>query len=331
MSEMRKNKLTQEWILYAENRQKRPYEFEKKMTKKQTENNTCPFCKGNEYKTTEAIFQDREENWSIRVFPNRFPAEQSHCNETIEKESFYETMPAVGVHEVIVDTPNHNETIEQFTLEHLENVLTVLQQRFLHIKQKQNIKQVQVFKNAGADAGMSIQHSHWQLIGLPAISKRQLTYQNTSKQYQKEHNSCIICDMIAWEKNKKSRVCCETEYFIAIAPYASRFSYEIWLIPKKHICSFGNLDKQHLKDLAVILKNMLKRITELRDDISYNICFIEGGTEEIESDGNSLHWSIQILPRIGGFAGLEFATETYINSILPETAAKWYRGESKKK
>ncbi len=48
MSEMRKNKLTQEWILYAENRQKRPYEFEKKMTKKQTENNTCPFCKGNE-------------------------------------------------------------------------------------------------------------------------------------------------------------------------------------------------------------------------------------------------------------------------------------------
>ena len=76
---------------------------------------------------------------------------------------------------------------------------------------------------------------------------------------------------------------------------------------------------------------MLKRITELRDDISYNICFIEGGTEEIESDGNSLHWSIQILPRIGGFAGLEFATETYINSILPETAAKWYRGESKKK
>ena len=76
-----------------------------------------------------------------------------------------------------------------------------------------------------------------------------------------------------------------------------------------------------------MMKKMLKRITELREDISYNICFIEGGTEEVQQHGKGLHWSVQILPRIGGFAGLEFATETYINSVLPETAAKWYQEE----
>ncbi len=323
---MRKNKLTGEWIIYAENRKKRPYEFEKKMEKKDIKNNPCPFCKGNEDKTTKAIFQDRQKDWSIRVFPNRFPAVEQQ-SEKITTEGFYDAIAAVGRHEVVVDTPNHDETIEQFSLEHIENILTVLQKRFLDIKQTENVKQVQIFKNAGADAGMSIQHSHWQLIGLPTVSKRQENYEKNAKEYYDKNNSCILCDMIAWEKEHKSRVCCETEEFIAITPYASRFSYEIWLLPKKHISSFAQLEKKELKELAWMMKKMLKRITELREDISYNICFIEGGTEEVQQHGKGLHWSVQILPRIGGFAGLEFATETYINSVLPETAAKWYQEE----
>lgn len=327
MSEMRKNKLTQEWVIYAVNRQKRPYEFEKKMSEKKNKATPCPFCRGNEEQTTQPVYQDREQNWSIRVFPNRFPAVERECNEEIVKEDFYDNTLAIGRHEVVVDTPNHNETIEQFSLEHLKNVLTVLQDRFLSIKQTEGIKQVQIFKNAGADAGMSIKHSHWQLVGLPVVSKRQLTYENASKEYQKQHGSCMICDMILWEKEQKSRVCCETEKFIAIAPYASRFSYEVWLIPKRHIASFGELTQEEIEDLAVVMKKMLKRITELRDDISYNICFVEGSTEQVDSDKKSLHCAMQILPRIGGFAGLEFGAETYINSVLPETAAKWYRGE----
>lgn len=295
------------------------------MEKKDIKNNPCPFCKGNEDKTTKAIFQDRQKDWSIRVFPNRFPAVEQQ-SEKITTEGFYDAIAAVGRHEVVVDTPNHDETIEQFSLEHIENILTVLQKRFLDIKQTENVKQVQIFKNAGADAGMSIQHSHWQLIGLPTVSKRQENYEKTAKEYYDKNNSCILCDMIAWEKEHKSRVCCETEEFIAITPYASRFSYEIWLLPKKHISSFAQLEKE-LKELAWMMKKMLKRITELREDISYNICFIEGGTEEVQQHGKGLHWSVQILPRIGGFAGLEFATETYINSVLPETAAKWYQEE----
>lgn len=296
------------------------------MEKKDIKNNPCPFCKGNEDKTTKAIFQDRQKDWSIRVFPNRFPAVEQQ-SEKITTEGFYDAIAAVGRHEVVVDTPNHDETIEQFSLEHIENILTVLQKRFLDIKQTENVKQVQIFKNAGADAGMSIQHSHWQLIGLPTVSKRQENYEKTAKEYYDKNNSCILCDMIAWEKEHKSRVCCETEEFIAITPYASRFSYEIWLLPKKHISSFAQLEKKELKELAWMMKKMLKRITELREDISYNICFIEGGTEEVQQHGKGLHWSVQILPRIGGFAGLEFATETYINSVLPETAAKWYQEE----
>lgn len=326
MSEMRKNNLTQEWIIYAENRQKRPYEFEKKMTKKQKRDTPCPFCQGNEDQTTQAIFQDNPQNWTVRVFPNRFPAVQQHCDE-VKKEEFYDGMAALGQHEVLVDTPHHDQTIEQFTQEHIQKVLSVLQSRFIEIQKNENTKQVQIFKNAGADAGMSIQHSHWQLVGLPTVSKRQQTYQQQSKEYYQKNHKCIICDMIAWEKDNKTRICGETERFIAIAPYASRFSYEVWIIPKKHISSFAQIDQNDIEDLAGILKKMLVRVKELREDISYNICFMEGGKEEIHTDGESLHWAIQIFPRIGGFAGLEFSTETYINSVLPETAAKWYRSE----
>ena len=329
MSEMRKNKLTQEWIIYAENRQKRPYEFEKNFVKKEKRNSPCPFCRGNECQTTPALYQDREQDWSIRVFPNRFPAVQYDKNQKVEKEAFYEAIPAFGRHEVVVDTPHHEQTIEQFSLEHLQYVISILQKRFIDISNTKGIQQTQIFKNAGVDAGMSIKHSHWQLVGLPIISKRQQTYQYSFSQYYKEHNRCILCDMIAWEKQQKTRVCCETEHFIAIAPYASRFSYELWILPKKHISSFALLEQCELNDFAFVLQKMLKRITQLREDISYNICFVEGGTQQMQQCHNSLHWSVQILPRIGGFAALEFATESYINSVLPETAAKWYRSEEK--
>ncbi len=328
MSELRKNKLTEEWVLYAENRQKRPYEFVKKMDYKQTGKEHCPFCKGNEQQTTSPVFQDRKENWSIRAFPNRFPA-VTEKEETLHKESFYENKSAVGRHEVVVDTPNHDQTIEQFSVQHLKNVLLTLQKRFLSMIKQQNIKQVQIFKNAGADAGMSIKHSHWQLIGLPTVSKRQQEYETTAEQYYGQTHKCVVCDMIAWEKQQQKRVCKQTEHFIAIAPYASRFSYEVWIVPNKHTPSFANVEESLFEELAKLLKEILCDITELREDMSYNICFIESGKQAQKQQPESSHWMIQILPRIGGFAGFEFATETYINSVLPETAAKWYQKREK--
>ena len=312
MSELRRNPFTGEWTHYAENRKNRPYEFLHKIeTKHQA---ACPFCEGNEDKTTPPLYQDHvDRSWSIRVFPNMFPAVCEGVAPAL-KDDFYQQSACEGFHEVLVDTPKHEETIDQFTVEHLEKVLSVLQERYLNMSSDKNIIYVQIFKNCGPSAGMSIRHSHWQIIGMPVLPQREEAMQG----HMKEDN-CLFCKMLAHERKMGIRIAAENQDFLAIAPYASRFPYELWICPIRHIASFAHVKKDEIKSLADILKDILPRVSALREDIGYNICMIDG-----EAEGE-FHWHMQILPRIGGFAGFEYATGSYINSVLPERAAEYYQ------
>jgi len=323
MSELRKNPLTGEWVLLAENRQNRPYDFLRSTQAKAKNNTDCPFCGGNEERTTEAIFQNgTEEDWTIRVFPNMFPA-VSKRKEELKLEGFYEQKCGVGRHEVLVDTPKHFQTMDTFSKEHLKEVLVVLSYRLQEIRNDEKIEYVQIFKNCGADAGMSLQHSHWQVVGLPVISRRERTYGENARAYRNKTGRCIFCDMIAHEKLVKKRIVAENDAFIAFTPFASKFSYELWIGAKRHFPSFGDLTEEMLTDLTEILWQCIRKVAVIRRDISYNICFMDA-PKDGEKD---FHWHLQILPRIGGFAGFEYSTETYINSVSPEKAAKYYRGK----
>lgn len=315
MSELRKNPFTGEWTHYAENRKNRPYEFLHKIEVKNKGNEECPFCCGNEDKTTVPLYQDSDNCWTIRVFPNMFPAvceeEGEICN-----NAFYQHRLGRGIHEILVDTPNHEETIDQFPLEQLRKIFTVLQDRYCKMILTKDIKYVQIFKNCGPSAGMSIRHSHWQIVGMPVLPQREDLMQG----YMQE-GDCLFCKMLAYEKEQGIRIVEENEDFFAITPYASRFPYELWICPKRHISSFANVTVGEMNSLSVLLKGLLPKISSLRKDVGYNICMIDGQV------GGAFHWHMEILPRIGGFAGFEYATGSYINSILPEQAAEYYRKE----
>ena len=171
MSEFRRNPFTGEWTLYAENRKNRPYEFTWSKPERKT-GEKCPFCRGHESWTTPAVYQDGADGvWSIRVFPNMYPA-VSASGFYSERESFYEQTVGTGRHEVLVDTSTHGETIDEFSLGHMQEVLMVLRMRYVSIRAEENTEYVQIFKNCGAEAGMSIQHSHWQLVGVPIVPER---------------------------------------------------------------------------------------------------------------------------------------------------------------
>ncbi len=315
MSELRRNPFTGEWTHYAENRKNRPYEFLHKIEVKNKGNEECPFCSGNEDKTTVPLYQDSDDCWTIRVFPNMFPAvceeEGEICN-----NAFYQHRSGRGIHEILVDTPNHEETIDQFPLEQLGKIFTVLQERYCKMILTKDIKYVQIFKNCGPSAGMSIRHSHWQIVGLPVLPQREDLMQG----YMQE-GDCLFCKMLAYEKEQGVRIVEENEDFFAITPYASRFPYELWICPKRHISSFANVTAGEINSLSVLLKGLLPKVSSLRKDVGYNICMIDGQV------GGAFHWHMEILPRIGGFAGFEYATGSYINSILPEQAAEYYRKE----
>lgn len=317
MSEFRKNPFTGEWTVYAKRRKNRPYEFHwQKAVQKGTE--CCPFCVGNEERTTPALFQNEtEQGWNIRVFPNMYPVVDKKSEELIE-EPLYESKPGFGFHEVIVDTPVHEESIEQFSREHMLEVLQVLRRRYENMRAEKEVLYVQVFKNCGPEAGMSIRHSHWQMIGIPVIPSRIETMVQNG--IGKE---CLFCRVFDEEINGRKRLAGENGTMAAITAYASRYPYEVWIVPKIHRSCFGKLTEEEMGDLADMMCRILPKVAALREDIGYNLCFMDG------PKGTDFHWHLEVLPRIGGFAGFEHATDCYINTVMPETAAAYYRGEKK--
>ena len=314
---MRENPFTAEWTIYAQNRENRPYEFVHKIEGHRKEGLYCPFCKGNEESTPEVVYQDKED-WTVRVFPNRFPVTKKVVEEG-ELDTFYGSCTAVGSHEVLVDTPNHNVTIDLFSKEEMNGILGILQKRYKWIKKNKSTRYIQIFKNCGSAAGMSMQHSHWQIVSLPRIPARI----EMMALHMKEDN-CLMCQLIHHEKELGSRVIGENEKFIAITPYASRFPYEVWICPKEHYQCYDMLGEIEISMLGELLQHVVKKVVGLKEDIGYNICFMDGGIQGDLSKKNEFHWHLEILPRIGGFAGFELATHSYINFVLPEIAKKKY-------
>ena len=321
LSELRQDILTGEWVIFAGNRKKRPYDFIKKSVPKTTGTVDCQFCPGNERFTTDAVYQDGENGkWSIRVFPNKYPAVSGKVtDEDAGGDGFYTSFRGNGAHEVIVDTPDHFETIQDFDAGHLFRVLKVLRARYENILSRDGIKYVQIFKNCGPDAGASIMHSHWQIIGVPVVPEEQTKTAGTLKSHRIKTGECLICSVLRHERERGIRIVGENSRFTALSPYASRMSYECDIIAKEHISRFSEFDDRALFDLARLLREVLSAVRTLRKEICFNLCF------EDTPKGRDGHWFMRVLPRMGNLAGFEYGTHSYINPVLPEDAAEYMR------
>lgn len=320
MSEFRIDPVSGECTIIASERAERPQDF-----KGTSGNIECSFCPGNEKMTPKSVMElkdfEEDENWSIRIIPNKYPfvkQENFFIKEDVStKDSFYKNMEGYGIHDVVIDTPNHNESIVDFSQHHMENVFTALQKRQREIENNNNIKYVQIFKNQGVEAGASKSHSHWQIVGVSIVPEKQVKLIEGNKRYIKSKGICGYCDIIKHELELKERVIAMNENFIAITPYASKFPYEIWILPKRHYESFLMFDSIYIKDLTTLFQKVIKSLNLIFKDIDFNICF-EGA--DLNS-GNIHHWYLQIIPRIGSWAGFELGTSCYINIFSPELAA----------
>lgn len=321
LSELRQDILTGEWVIFAGNRTKRPYDFIKKSVPKTSDKKECQFCPGNEHLTTEPVYQDGDNGeWKIRVFPNKYPAVEKTADEEYpDGEGIYTNFYGKGIHEVIVDTPDHFEIIENFDIEHIYEVLKVLKKRYNSIFQNDYIKYVQIFKNCGPDAGASLMHSHWQIIGVPIVPGEQKNIVNSIEKYKNKTGKCLICSVINHETENKTRVVFQNEHFVAVAPYASKMSYECDIMSKEHITRFSDFNDKKLYALAEVLKCVLLSVKNIRKNICYNLCF------EDTPKGYDGHWFMKVLPRMGNLAGFEYGTSSYINPVLPEDAASYMR------
>jgi len=195
--------------------------------------------------------------------------------------------------------------------------------RTIDLIKDKRFKYILIFKNHGPSAGASLEHDHTQLIALPMVPKNVAEELKGSQDYFRYKGRCVFCDMITQEFQEKARIVQETEYFVSICPYASRFPFETWILPKFHSANFQHMNNEEKIDLAKILKDMLARLKKVLYNPAYN--FIIHSAPLSGDYKESYHWHIEIMPKLTRVAGFEWGTGFYIVPTPPEKAIHYLR------
>lgn len=329
LNDIRKDYLLDRWVVIATHRGDRPTDFARaEVATRDASSSSCPFCPGNERKTPPAtliylmgekgVIKDsdkngfRHKNWLIRSVPNLFSAFSPPEN----GESF-EQGKAVGHHEVLIESPSHNEHPAVARKSQLIHMINGCIDRLQVLSAKPYTRYVSIFRNHGEAAGASLSHAHSQIIAtpmLPAIPAQEL---DASKKHYEKQGTCIFCDILE-EERMGPRFIWENESFLAFTPWAGIHPFEFWIFPKVHEASLLSMQSPTVDKFAEALKVCLCALKSLLNDPPYNYGFHIAPSREEEH----YHWHLEVYPRLTIWAGFEKSNGTYINVMTPEKAAK---------
>jgi UDPglucose--hexose-1-phosphate uridylyltransferase len=264
-----------------------------------------------------------EAGWTLRVVPNKFPALRIEGDLGKAGDGVYDRMNGIGAHEVVIETERHDIDLFDLAEDRFEDVIWAYRERVLDLKKDRRFKSVIIFKNHGAAAGASLSHSHSQLIALPVVPKRVIEEMTGCREYFRFRDRCLFCDIIVQEMEQKTRIVEESGEFLACAPYAPRFPFETWIIPKRHQCAYEMIERDQAKGLAAIFRRTLRRLNLALENPPFNYIIHSAAFQEGAAE--YFHWHIEIMPKLTKVAGFEWGSGFYINPTPPEESAKYLR------
>jgi len=336
MPELRQDPITREWVIIATERAKRPSEFTgqgggTRQVCLLSQRDTCPFCEGNESKTPPEIVAYRKpgtapntSGWWIRVVSNRFAALKIEGRrDRREIDGFYRIMDGVGAHEVVIETPEHCDTIGIIEDRQAEEIVMMYLDRFLDLKKDPRMDSITLFRNRGNLAGASLLHPHSQLIATPMVPGLLRRRLEVAFRYYDDQGKCVFCEMIQKELEERTRLVFENDEYVVFEPFASRVPFETWIVPKEHRSAFEDISRAQGKSLGRTLNAVLGLLFQKLNDPDYNYVV---RTEPLREDHSVyFHWSLHILPRLTTMAGFEMGSGMFINPMPPEKAAEFLR------
>ncbi len=327
MPELRQNRFTKEWVIVATERARRPEELTIKRAPKVLPPHvaTCPFCTGNEHLTPPEIMRipGPDGGWQVRVVPNKFAAlsREADMHRTIERSR--RTINGFGVHDVIIETPDHSQTMALMSDAQVAEIIRCYRQRFDELSADPRIAHVTIFKNHGADAGTSLEHPHSQLVATPVISSQVRNRMYEALRHYDEFGECIFCSALGEDLADPQRLVLASDHFVALEPFASSTPFSTYIYPRRHMASFGHINDTEIADLAHVLRSVLAKLYfGLKNpDFNYTI-----RTAPAECAGVMYyHWYLSLIPRLTRVAGFELGSGMFINTVLPEAAAEFLR------
>jgi UDPglucose--hexose-1-phosphate uridylyltransferase len=324
-SELRKDPVIGRWVIIAGERGQRPNPFRQYPTAVES-GEPCPFCPGHEAMTPPEVLVYRRDGsgadgprWSVRVVPNRFPALRIEGSLDKRAEGLYDMMRGVGAHEVVIETPEHGVEPSQYGTRQMVEVVNAYRDRITDLLHDARFRYVLVFKNHGAAAGATLAHAHSQIIALPAVPVRIETELQGAGQYYDYRGRCIYCDILSQETADGRRLVVQNADFVAFTPFASRFPFEVSIMPRGHDALFWTLSKHQMEGLAEILQDVLRRLKLVLRDPPYN--YVIHTAPPGYSHPERYHWQVEVLPKLIQVAGFEWGSGFFINPTPPEEAA----------
>ncbi|MGE5244504.1 MAG: galactose-1-phosphate uridylyltransferase [Betaproteobacteria bacterium] len=328
MPELRKDPITGRWVIISTTRQKRPNDFQV-VRGIPIGGDVCPLCPGHESFTPPEVLAYRTNGapnapgWDVRVVPNMYPALQVEGGLDRQGEGLFDRMNGIGAHEVIVETPDHRKTLATMSEAEIERVIDAFRDRILDLKRDIRFRYILVFKNQGAGAGATLEHSHSQLLALPIVPDFVREEVEGARRHFEEKERCIFCDIVRQELAAARRVILENADVVALAPYAPRVPFETWILPKRHRGRFEESPRPDFEGLARALKQVLSRMDRALESPPYN--FVLHTSPFSEDTTEYYHWHVEVMPRLTRVAGFEWGTGFYINPTPPEEAAEVLR------
>ena len=335
-AESRRDPITGDWTIFAPYRDQRPEEFKVTDTVNSSQT-TCPFCLGHEAETPDPVWvgqidaagsaktSQQGSDWSVRVVPNKYPAVSPNTDSvTADRDGLFQRQPIGGGHEVIIESPNHIQSLTELDLSDVGLVFKAYQDRIRHWRGVPGIEYISVFKNVGGQAGASLRHSHSQLI---AINRRPRLIGNIIERMQHHRATtgcCLQCDLLRAELKTKRRIITQTDALVAYCPFSSRLPMMVRITSKDHHSCFEDLSAESMEAVSRLVVRVVSWLEKLHPRTSYNYLLHTCPPNTV--DGNdAFHWSMEIYPRLTQTAGFEWSSQCMINPVLPEFAAQRYR------
>lgn len=340
MSEIRLDRISKRYVIIAPERLRRP----NSITRSEALNRSkasCPFCENNEHLTPKEIFALRSNGanlpgWQTRVIPNLYKAVQIESQESSKRDGMFESIPGLGAHEIVIDTPCHECDMADLSDGEIYKWLETIVARVSDLQKDQRLIYLSVFKNVGKEAGATQTHPHTQLIALPMMPKDESDFLDRNMLYYQRHGRGIVEDILHNEILHEKRIVTQVGSFVAFCPYASSFAFEVMIAPKQNISTVHNCSKKQLEDLAKLLKSVFTKLSKQLGKFDYNLVFTQAPLNENFENENYMkfldrnyRFMVRIIPRIYNIAGFELSSGMAINSMEPEQCAKLLRGDER--
>ena len=336
MPEYRNDPFTGKIVIVAEERATRPIEFVASVRSNAAVD--CPFCGGNEAETPTALQTFCQEStaqcpstnaWDVRVVPNKYPAvltkqlSRDGSGETCRSAPFdtssYECQPAIGVHEVIIESPTHVDSIAPLDTAQVRLIFQAYQDRINAARAMPEMQYGLIFKNTRAEAGASIEHVHSQFIALPFVPSDVQGQLDRYRVHRSQTGINLLPSVLKKEIADSRRIVTQSEQCIAWCPFASRFPYETWIAPKHRGAMFETTDQAVRDDVAEMTQKVIRALENVLPEPAYNLLVRSAPFDNSAND--YYDWHVEFYPRIGKAAGFEWGTGCFINPVSPEHAA----------